>query len=117
MNEQITPPVDPNHPWAEASLVMEPSPLQAVMRAEIVEIEQGQMKADAIFVSIIDQTGIKNVFLPPQMFVQFITNGAALLDELKNKHMNQGGLIIPNKQMEQEFKKHADAAVHLRSVD
>jgi hypothetical protein len=83
---------DPDHPWVTASMMGHPAPVPTNLALEPVQIEQGGVDTDAVMLTIVDPTGIKNVFMPPEMLAQVVQSGMNILAMFDQR--KQQGLVI-----------------------
>lgn len=98
--------IDPEHPWAEASMHGSPSPVPVNINLEPVEIQQDSKTMTAIMMTLIDPTGVKTVFLSPSVLHQLVLNGANILDALQKRQSS--GLVVADQNIEREVKQQFD---------
>lgn len=92
INEEETFEIDPEHPWVEASVYFNPQPVPSSVQMNAVTIMQEGKPVPAVMMSVVDITGIKNVFMPFGGLQQLMQQGADLLawhEQEKSK-----GLIV-----------------------
>lgn len=61
-----------NHPWVTASVNMNPQPVPTGLNLDAVEFTMEGQRTKAALLSIVDPTGVKTVFIPPQMLEQML---------------------------------------------
>jgi hypothetical protein len=98
--------VDVNHPWVHASTVMKPQPVMSSVTFDAVEWKESAdaEPKKAALLTVIDATGVKNIFIPPQMLHELMLMGGAIMQQWQQEQMKEavGKLIPADKNIERQ---------------
>ena len=108
--------LDGDHPWIQAALTSYPAPVPSSAKLEPVSLparEEGKT-VPAALMTIVDPTGVKTIFLPPNALVQLAQQANAIFEFWDQE--KRSGLIVADKGIEKIAKAQADAAAEAARI-
>lgn len=94
--------VDVNHPWVHASTVMRPQPVPTSVSMDACEWREAENEEPkkAALLTVIDATGVKNVFLPPAVLQGLMQQGGAIIQQWMMEEMAKPKITVADKNIE-----------------
>lgn len=100
------------HPWVRAAQMMQPQPVMAAVNLDAVELTTGAEKQKAALLTVIDATGVKTVFIPPDVLQNIVAQAVNIIQGWNNEAAK--GILIADKEMERQAVKHVDFENHIK---
>lgn len=106
--------VNPNHPWVEASTVMDPKPLpvnvsMAPAEMRVPDENGGEPKVmRAAVLTVVTPAGVNTAFLDPTVLEHLMMQGAQIMDYWVKQDQRKGGLILGTPEAQRQAKAMAD---------